>query len=163
SEGLAPWRPYRRGVPGTPEHGPRPSSRKRHVTRRAARRRPGARCFVDGGLRSRVTHGNEIAPRRNRAARGRVRAGGKHSLGSSMAVTDACAQAEFLSTLPVAAYLTDAEGRLTYYTDRAAELWGCRPDLGTEWCSAVRLFWPDGQPMRHDECPLAVTLRDGQP
>ena len=28
-----------------------------------------------------------------------------------------------------AIYMTDAEGRLTFYNEAAAELWGCRPDL----------------------------------
>src|SRR3546814_14670203 len=26
-----------------------------------------------------------------------------------------------------------------------------------------RLYWPDGTPMPHDECPMAVTLKTGRP
>jgi PAS domain-containing protein len=31
---------------------------------------------------------------------------------------------ELLEALPVAVYTTDAEGRITFYNDAAAELWG---------------------------------------
>jgi PAS domain S-box-containing protein len=71
---------------------------------------------------------------------------------------------ELLDALPVAIYMTDAEGRITYYNESAAALWGCRPPLGTSrWCGSLRLFWPDGRPLPHDECPMAVTLKEGRP
>jgi PAS domain S-box-containing protein len=66
-----------------------------------------------------------------------------------------------LEALPAAVYTTDAEGRITFYNQAAADLWGCRPELGkSEWCGSWRLFWPDGQPMPHDECPMAVALKE---
>ena len=34
-----------------------------------------------------------------------------------------------LDQLPVAAYTCDAEGLITYYTERAVELWGREPKL----------------------------------
>src|ERR1017187_3302968 len=68
---------------------------------------------------------------------------------------------ELLDALPAAIYTTDAAGRLTYYNDDAAELWGHRPALGSsEWCGSWKLFWPDGRPMPHDECPMAVALKE---
>ena len=68
---------------------------------------------------------------------------------------------ELLDALPAAIYTTDAAGRLTYYNDAAAELWGHRPALGSsEWCGSWKLFWPDGRPMPHDECPMAVALKE---
>jgi PAS domain S-box-containing protein len=70
---------------------------------------------------------------------------------------------ELLDALPVAVYMTDAKGNITYFNDAAAELWGRRPEPGERWCGSWRLFWPDGRPMRHDECPMAVTLRTGEP
>ncbi|HET9715613.1 MAG TPA: HWE histidine kinase domain-containing protein [Pseudolabrys sp.] len=67
---------------------------------------------------------------------------------------------ELLDALPAAVYTTDAAGRITYYNDSAAELWGYRPPLGSsEWCGSWKLFWPDGTPMRHDECPMALALK----
>jgi PAS domain S-box-containing protein len=68
-----------------------------------------------------------------------------------------------LETLPTAVYVTDAEGRITFYNDAAAELWGCRPELGSaKWCDSWRLYWPDGRPMAHEECPMAVALKEGR-
>ena len=68
---------------------------------------------------------------------------------------------DLLGALPAAVYTTDADGRITYYNDAAAELWGVRPTLGTgEWCGSWKLFWPDGMPMQHDECPMAVALKE---
>jgi PAS domain S-box-containing protein len=70
---------------------------------------------------------------------------------------------ELLDALPAAVYTTDAGGRITFFNEAAAELWGHRPELGrSEWCGSWRLLWPDGTPMRHDECPMAVTLREGR-
>lgn len=70
---------------------------------------------------------------------------------------------QLLEALPVAVYVTDADGRITFYNSAAAELWGQRPEPGTRWCGSWRLFWPDGRPMAHDECPMAQTIRDGRP
>jgi PAS domain S-box-containing protein len=68
---------------------------------------------------------------------------------------------ELLDALPAAIYTTDAAGRLTYYNDAAAELWGHRPALGSsEWCGSWKLFWPDGTPLPHDQCPMAVALKE---
>lgn len=68
---------------------------------------------------------------------------------------------EVLSFLPAAVYTTDAAGRITFYNEAAAALWGCRPELGkSEWCGSWRLYWPDGKPMPHDECPMAMALKE---
>ena len=71
---------------------------------------------------------------------------------------------ELLDALPAAVYTTDVEDRITFFNEAASELWGQRPALGrSEWCGSWRLRWPDGAPMRHDECPMAITLREGRP
>ena len=71
---------------------------------------------------------------------------------------------EVLELLPVAVYTIDAAGRITFFNEAAADLWGHRPTVGTsEWCGSWRLYWPDGRPMRHDECPMAVALKEGRP
>jgi PAS domain S-box-containing protein len=70
---------------------------------------------------------------------------------------------DLLETLPIAVYITDADGRITFYNRAAAELWGHNPDLGSsQWCGSWRLFWPDGRPLPHDECPMAVALKEGR-
>src|SRR6185312_10525181 len=70
---------------------------------------------------------------------------------------------EMIDTLPAAIYTTDAEGRLTHFNPAAVKLSGRTPELGTDqWCVTWKLFWPDGTAMRHDECPMAVALKEGR-
>jgi PAS domain S-box-containing protein len=70
---------------------------------------------------------------------------------------------QLLEALPAAVYTIDAAGRITFFNEAAADLWGCRPELGkSEWCGSWRLYWPDGRPMRHDECPMAIALKEGR-
>jgi PAS domain S-box-containing protein len=69
---------------------------------------------------------------------------------------------DFLEALGVAVYTTDAAGRITFFNEAAAAFWGRRPDLGEEWCGSWRLFWSDGTPMRHDECPMAIALHENR-
>ena len=69
-----------------------------------------------------------------------------------------------LEALPAAVYTTDAAGRITFYNEAAVELAGRRPELGSEaWCVSWRLYWPDGTPMPHDQCPMAMALSEQQP
>jgi PAS domain S-box-containing protein len=71
---------------------------------------------------------------------------------------------ELLDALPAAIYTTDAAGRVTYYNAAAVQLAGRKPELGSdEWCVTWRLYWPDGTPLPHDECPMAIALKTGQP
>jgi PAS domain S-box-containing protein len=71
---------------------------------------------------------------------------------------------DLLQALPVAVYTTDAEGRVTSFNEAAAALWGRRPELGeSEYCGAYKLYWPDGTLLPHDQCPMAMTLRNRQP
>jgi PAS domain S-box-containing protein len=68
-----------------------------------------------------------------------------------------------LEALPVAVYTTDADGRITFYNRAAAELWGHHPELGSsQWCGSWRLYWPDGRPLPHNECPMAIALKEGR-
>jgi PAS domain S-box-containing protein len=71
---------------------------------------------------------------------------------------------QLISALPAAVYTTDREGYITLFNDRAADLWGRRPDIGKEmWCGSFRIFRPDGTPLPLDQCPMAVALREGHP
>src|SRR6185437_11907686 len=72
--------------------------------------------------------------------------------------------AQVLQAVPTAIYTTDARGRITFYNAAAIKLWGCSPELGrSEFCGSWRLFWPDGRSLPHDQCPMAVALRTGEP
>ena len=71
---------------------------------------------------------------------------------------------QILDVLPAAIYTTDAEGTLTYFNPAAAELAGNTPVLGKDkWCVSWRLRRPDGTVLPHDECPMAMTLKEGRP
>ena len=66
-----------------------------------------------------------------------------------------------IQAFPAAIYTTDAAGRITFFNKAAAALWGCRPELGTsEFCGSWKLYWPDGRPMPHGECPMAIALKE---
>ena len=70
---------------------------------------------------------------------------------------------EMIDALPVAIYTTDAEGRLTHFNPAAVEFSGRRPELGTDsWCVTWKLYYPDGTPMPHDKCPMAIALKEGR-
>jgi PAS domain S-box-containing protein len=82
---------------------------------------------------------------------------------NSLADADALARVA-IEALPAAVYMTDAEGRIIFYNEAAATLWGCRPKLGhSKFCGSRKLYWPDGTPLPHDECPMAMALRQKRP
>ena len=69
-----------------------------------------------------------------------------------------------LEALPVAIYTTDPAGRITYFNEAAAEFWGQRPQLGSsEWCGSWKMLWPDGTPLAHADCPMAMALKENRP
>jgi PAS domain S-box-containing protein len=71
---------------------------------------------------------------------------------------------DLLAAIPAAIYTTDAHGRITYFNEKAVELAGRTPTLGTdEWCVTWKLYWPDGTPLPHDQCPMAIALKEGRP
>ena len=69
----------------------------------------------------------------------------------------------FLDALGVAVYTTDSDGKITFFNAAAAEFWGRKPAVGEEWCGSLRLLFLDESPMRHDECPMAITLKEARP
>ncbi len=76
---------------------------------------------------------------------------------------DACAPGA-LAALPFAAYSCDAAGRITYFNDRAEELWGRRPPLNdaTErYCGSLALFTVDGARLPRETCWTALALQNG--
>ncbi|WP_085027683.1 PAS domain S-box protein [Ensifer aridi] len=69
-----------------------------------------------------------------------------------------------LDALPVAVYVTDAEGIVTYCNRAAATLVGRQPVLGTDrWCVSAELRRTDGSILPPDECPMAEALREKRP
>ncbi|HMJ92752.1 MAG TPA: PAS domain-containing protein [Allosphingosinicella sp.] len=68
---------------------------------------------------------------------------------------------EILNALPAAIYTTDAEGRIDFFNEAAVEMSGRRPEIGRDsWCVTWKLYTTDGEPLPHDQCPMAVALRE---
>jgi PAS domain S-box-containing protein len=70
---------------------------------------------------------------------------------------------DLLQALPAAIYTTDAKGRITFFNQACIELAGRTPKIGDMWCVTWKLFWPDGTPLRHEDCPMAIALRENRP
>ena len=65
-----------------------------------------------------------------------------------------------LEALPAPVYTTDADGRITFFNEAAVEFWGQRPTLNeSSWCGSWKLYTRDGAPLPHDQCPMAMSLR----
>lgn len=70
---------------------------------------------------------------------------------------------EMIDALPVAIYTTDVQGRLTHCNPAAVEFSGRVPELGVDsWCVTWKLYHPDGTPLPHDECAMALALKEGR-
>lgn len=71
---------------------------------------------------------------------------------------------QILDNLPVAVYTTDQAGTITYFNPAAAEFAGRSPEIGKDkWCVTFRLFNPDGTELPHDQCPMAIALKENRP
>ena len=66
-----------------------------------------------------------------------------------------------LEALPMPVYLTDADGWITYYNRACVDFAGRTPIAGEDrWCVTWKLFQEDGRPLRHEDCPMAVAIRE---
>ncbi|MCK1475985.1 PAS domain S-box protein [Bradyrhizobium sp. 197] len=70
---------------------------------------------------------------------------------------------DLLEGLPAAVYTTDANGRITFFNKACVDMAGRTPQLGDEWCVTWRLHTADGAPLPHDQCPMAVALKEDRP
>ena len=105
----------------------------------------------------------EIPDRPVVAARRRPRASQESIAAIESALRDSEARyRELIESLPVAFYATDGNGRLTMYNDAAVALWGRAPTPGDDrWCGSFRMHTLDGGSMPLDECPMALSIREG--
>ncbi len=68
-----------------------------------------------------------------------------------------------LAKLPAAAYTCDADGLITFFNERAVDLWGREPRLNDpvdRFCGSFKLFSTDGSLIPHHECWMALALRN---
>lgn len=92
----------------------------------------------------------------------------RHSAMASDAAADGAVPDEeqfrdLLQALPAAIYTTDAGGRITFFNQACIEFAGRSPKIGDMWCVTWKLFWPDGTPLRHEDCPMAIALKENRP
>ena len=69
-----------------------------------------------------------------------------------------------LDELPVPVYTTDAEGRVTYWNMACVDFAGREPVLGQDrWCVTWQLYTTAGEPLAHEDCPMAQAIRERRP
>ncbi|MEX6689806.1 ATP-binding protein [Danxiaibacter flavus] len=72
---------------------------------------------------------------------------------------------QLLSLMPAAVYTCDAEGRITFFNRRAAELWGREPklnDVQEKFSGSFRMWSQDGILLMHESCPMADAILEGR-
>ena len=71
---------------------------------------------------------------------------------------------DMLDRIPAPIYVTDRDGTITYFNEPCVELAGRTPTVGADkWCVTWKLYTTDGDELPHDQCPMAVTLREAKP
>src|SRR5262249_42974505 len=83
---------------------------------------------------------------------------------ANQALDKALGSGALLDSLPVGICCCDHQGVIRRFNRRAAELWGCSPEIGDlnqRFNGAFRLFQVDGNPLPHAESPMARVLRTG--
>jgi len=68
-----------------------------------------------------------------------------------------------LETMPMGAYICDADGLITYFNSNAAEVWGRAPKLNDavdRYCGSFRLYATDGALITHDQCLVALAIKE---
>jgi PAS domain S-box-containing protein len=90
----------------------------------------------------------------------------QHALQSGSAADARSHEKQFrdlLQALPAAIYTTDADGRITFFNRACVEFAGRTPKVGEMWCVTWKLFWPDGAPLAHEDCPMAIAIKENRP
>ena len=68
---------------------------------------------------------------------------------------------DLIDQLNAPAYITDADGNVTYWNEQCIGFAGRVPEKGSDrWCVSWRLFTTAGEPLAHDDCPMAVSIRE---
>ncbi|HEY3251866.1 MAG TPA: PAS domain S-box protein [Ignavibacteria bacterium] len=69
-----------------------------------------------------------------------------------------------LEKMPAGTYTCDAEGLITYYNERAAEMWGRAPKLNdpADRYSGSDKLYVNGQPVKREQCWMALALKEDE-
>ncbi len=80
---------------------------------------------------------------------------------AAAAKTGQIALREALDEIPAAIYVTDEAGLVTYFNPACLDFTGRRPQVGSDrWCVTWRLYTDTGEHLPHDQCPMAVAIKD---
>ena len=72
-----------------------------------------------------------------------------------------CDPSALLDARNVPTYLTDEDGVLVYANDACEEFAGRTPVPGVDrWCVTWKLYTDAGEFLPHDQCPMAVAIRE---
>jgi len=73
------------------------------------------------------------------------------------------AQFLVLDLLPLAIYVTDADGFISYFNPTCIDFAGRQPTVGRDrWCVSWKLYTDEGRFLPHDQCPMAVSIQTRQ-
>src|SRR4051794_38587430 len=73
------------------------------------------------------------------------------------------AQLRGLDEFPVAIYVTDRNGFITYFNSACIAFAGRAPTiLRDRWCVTWKLYTNDGSFLPHDQCPMAIAIQTKQ-
>lgn len=65
---------------------------------------------------------------------------------------------------PAPLYATDATGKIVYFNPACVDFAGRTPTVGVDrWCVSWKLYRDDGSFLAHDQCPMAMAIREGRP
>jgi PAS domain S-box-containing protein len=65
-----------------------------------------------------------------------------------------------LDDIPAPLYVTDSAGYITYFNPFCIQFAGRVPATGKDrWCVTWKLYTDSGEPLPHDQCPMAETVR----
>lgn len=70
-----------------------------------------------------------------------------------------------VNSLPSGVYTCNKEGKITFYNEVAAELWGYRPELNESsinFCACYKVWMMDGTLVPAEKTPMAIALQTGK-
>src|SRR3954447_19304045 len=66
-----------------------------------------------------------------------------------------------LNELPAAIYITDTQGVVTHFNQTCIAFAGRTPRVGQDsWCVTWKLYTEEGEYLPHNQCPMAVAIRE---
>jgi PAS domain-containing protein len=66
-----------------------------------------------------------------------------------------------LDDIPAPLYVTDSAGYVIYFNQFCIDFCGRTPAVGKDrWCVTWKLYTDSGEPLPHDQCPMAETVRE---